>query len=359
MVKKNNNALQEIITCHDNLLHDLVCMDNIVYKEVDNKPYLINLSKGRGYEIGFRVDITKGLIKDSQLYTWDELEEFNQNILLGYCERYLILSDVEFYIYNILLDNYLNSNTEICEISLKEIERKYRNKVIGKRNIVISKPTYDRYIDVLDNLSIKEIYLKTENYFRQQKYGVNNRRFSHKLLKLINAYEDGSNNIKIVYSLGAFGKVLKLSRRYSTFLPARCYHYNFSQIKKYLVAYYLARNCFIRKGQINRRPKDYSLYEETLNFGEIYSFAYGEAQSKNYWRNYRTLVDYILEILELFTNRKIISNYHVEYDYTEDDKFQLKHQYDYDINLNLDYKFTTKDLDSNVTISITIDYTTY
>ena len=346
------------MSCHDNLLNDLYWFGPntfTLYKEINDKPYLVTFVKGRGYEIGFRTKIPNNLlIKNDVLVNFQELSDEEQDDIINKLKDKLYFTNTEKFIINILLDKFLINNKENIEISFKEME-KYRKKVSSYKNVTISNPTYKRYCNILTNLCNKEIYLKTDDNFRAKKYGVNNRHFHQKVLNISKLYKYGTNNLVLSYSFDAFGNVLRLSRRYSNIIPEQYYHCNFSQGKINMVAYYLGRLIYIELGAINKKKYSYVNPTIKLNLDDMVNFINSDKKTiHNKTRELKIVVNLAKQFLNCMERNKVISDYSIEYTYNETEKFQKKHEFDYDINYNLDYEFTSKDIGEDVYVAITI-----
>lgn len=353
----------EIITCHDNLLASLYNLDatTIYYKEINDEYYLINSINGKGYEIGLRVKVDKlnypQDVKLLSLYDENSYELTEVKMILGMYSKYLMFSNCEKYITNILLDKYL-SNEYDFDISIKEIESRYRKKAISYRNITLNTSTYNRYVSTIYSLLCKEIFLKTSKSFRDSRYGVNSINLYQKLLIVDSYYNSGINNITFTYSFGGFGKVIKQSKRFSNLVPGGYYRINFNQLKLHLVAFYIARDIFIQQGIINKYPYVERNYYLEVDIDRIISLVEEknlEQKKCNKARNYKNIVKYIESVLGSLEANHYIEKYSEEFMYEETEHFMKKHEFDYDIDNALkDYKFTIDDLDEDVSVRFTI-----
>lgn len=360
--KKSGNE-KVIITCHDNLLSDIYFLSShtIKYEEINGIPYLINSSKGRGYQVGLRTVIPSSLLEvDGITKKFTELSTEEQNKIINSLKEKLLFTDIEILFTNILLDRYLSS-TYNFDISFKEIESDYRKKAISTRNIVINDYTYKRYIFTLNSLKEKEVFLKTSSKFRQHRYGVNNRNFNHKFLTVIHDYKIGTNNVGFSYSFGEFGRVLKLSRRYSTSMPAADYRCNFNQVAFHCVSFVLAQKFFIHNHNaiLSNRYGDYELtisIDEILNLipyrgrkkdteGLSYNQVLKECkQQPNKNRIYRKAISYLESLLSAYKSNGTICDYELNYYVDETEEFARKHEYDVWASDTRDYILSDSDI---------------
>ena len=294
-----NRRRNERYVVVDNLLYELYMLkpDTIQYQVIHGQPYLVNVKKIRQAEIGFRVRMNEILdervpsgtklnkineILNSEIrthYVWDEkhkceVEEIDYSLYIDYeqelrekYEKYLCLSNVEKYILNILIDKYLDDRGST--ISLKDMETNYRCMAMNRRNISLNNESYRRYILTIDALRNKELYLKTGSTFRKDCYGSNNLIIKQKLLTLHEYEFSSGNKFKFNFSLGSFGKVLKHGKRFCT-IPSEYFKVQFKQVKKNLIAQYIARKIYIEKLYIRRCVTVKS--SSDINYVELYEF---------------------------------------------------------------------------------------
>ncbi len=367
---------KNIITIHDDLLYHLYDLGiyTIKYSCINGEKYLINSYKGKGYEIGLRKKITdkevEGLKEDIPLYEQitknsNDLREIiidfdNQN-KINYKVRTLIsnhyqdlcLSNIEKYVFNILFDKYLGNEYEF-DISFSEIEYKYRGKG-GSRKLTVDKAVAIKYASAIDKLSKKEIFLKTKDYFRDKRYGVGNINLSHPLLKINNKALINKNNICFNYSLGGFGVVIRKSKRYSTILSSSLYRINFNKLRKYLVGFYLARAVYIQQGLIEKNPSTDRFNRFDIDIDD-YIYLTRDVSSKerkeNLMRERRQIINYIKSVID---HIDYVADLEERYIYDETEHFMKKHEFDYDVINDLDnYEFTPKDLDEDVSLTLTV-----
>lgn len=375
MKTKNRFKHKAILTCHDNLLSSLykLGVHTITYKEINGIQYLVNIVKGRGFEVGLRTAIPLDFLKVNGIVKkYDELSNKQQQEIINRLKGKLVFNNIEILFTNILLDKFLSYNHKF-DISFKEIEINYRKKAIAKRNIVINDYTYKRYVLTLHSLSEKEVYLKTTNKFRNEKYGVNNRYFSQKFLTIVNDYKISTNNIGFSYSFGEFGNVLKLSRRYSNILPADSYECNFSQAVTHVVAFYLAQTLFIHTYEA-AKTNQLGSYTFTLNVDHLlqsipyngrkkekqglsFSTVLNDCkQQPNKNRIYRMAISYIQALLGSFKANGAIQSYEMNYVLYDDESFYKKHEFDIWAADERDYILSNSDIGQYVEYrSITIN----
>lgn len=250
-------SIDAIYMVHDELLYELFNLkfDTIQYQIINGIPYLVNVSRSRTFEIGFRVRLDKKLDEkiESGVYLnqidtilADDIIFSVEEELLSKYGKSLCLSNFEKYLINILLDKALEN--KISTISLKEIEMRYRHKAMSRRYITLNKETYKRYLITINSLIMKELYLKTNSTFRKSCYGVNNICINQKLLNVSDFSFSGSNNLEINYSFGILGTIIKNCKRYSTLAPTKFFRVNTNQVKSNLVAMYISRQLFIERG---------------------------------------------------------------------------------------------------------------
>lgn len=371
---KNRFLPNQFITVHDELLSSLYNLspENMQYRVINGDKYIVNSVKSNHFEIGLRVKIDDKTLPSSIAdgdyitnyytnplnYDIDGLNyEFLGNTLDTYY-KYVCFTNMEKYLTNILLDKFLSSNQEL-DMTLLEIEHKYRAKA-SYRSVSLSKSVAERYAKTLDSLSKKELFLITDDKFRDYRYGVRNKTIYQKFLTIKNPHMYGLNNINFSYSFGGFGLIIKLSRRYSTLMPAGYYRIAFNEIRWHLVAFYLSRQIFIQNGLVNKYPNSSHYRTFTVDIEQLMRLTTDlrkptdlKKPIRNYLRDKRRIVEIIDGYLEY---NESISKYHINYDYLETERFVLKHQFDYDIKTGLDnYKFGVKDLDQDVNVKIEVE----
>ena len=210
--------LQSHVFVHDNLLADLysLTLNNIYVDKIDNEYYLVNKKRSRNYQVGLRAKIPNKFLPMGKAY--NELTTEKKKEIFEALKDRLYFTNIEILFTNILLSKYMKLSQKKFDISFKEIEKKYRinSRVTGSQ---ISQSNYKRYIETINKLVDKELFLKTNGNFRDKQYGVRNLSFNQPFLTLFNPYHYKKNNIVFSYSFGRFGEVLKLSRRYSNIIP--------------------------------------------------------------------------------------------------------------------------------------------
>ena len=320
--------LDERYMVHDELLYELYSLrlDTIKYEIINGIPYLTNIVDRGKFQIGFRVRMDSklddrvesgtflnqidGILDDG----WDFKFEIGSELKSKYC-KFLCLSNIEKYLMNIFLDKYLD-NYYNCFITLKEIEINYRSTAMSYRNITLNEETFNRYLNTIDLLQQKELYIKTNSNFRKPCYGVNNLEVSQSLLKIINFNLKGSHNLELFYSFGILGKIIYNCKRYSTIATAHAFKVNLNQVKRNLVAMWLARKVYIERG-MRAEAINPKLYYE-INIDEVMNFANDALTpiESNYERYKNSIGKMICRIL--FYMKK--ENYIYDYKYEEQDK---------------------------------------
>jgi hypothetical protein len=355
---RNRFKKDNVITVHDELLSTLYGLDpaNICCKEINGEKYLVNSVKCKNFEIGLRLklsDCDKDLIivefetpyeKNTETFIRKKIERNYQKLCFTNLEKYVL---------NILFDKFL-SNYQEFDMTFLEMERYYRGKA-KQRTRTLSINVAKKYATALDELSKKELFLITSNSFRAKKYGVNSQQIYQPLLVINSSNLISPNNVIFSYSLGGFGNVIKLSRRYSTILPICAYRIGFNQLRNHMTAFYLAQEVFIQSGIINKDPENEKNWsfdvvpeEYILCTNEV---SLNEKKITNPLRLKRKIANYILTILPLIDGVSEVKN---EYVFDETERFMLKHEFDYDIENDLDnYEFNLNDLDQDTDIKIT------
>ena len=318
---------------HDELIYELYNLktNTIQYQIINGIPYLVNIAKGKAFEIGFRVKLDKKmdsrissgtyinqidamLNEDSLLYL-----DYKEQLIDKYGDR-LCLTNIEKYILNILFDKYLD-NPFAANISLKEIEIMYREMALSKRYIVLNSETYSRYIDLLRN---KELYISTKKSFRNSCYGCNNITMIQKLLSITNYAFDGTNNLKFNYSLGILGQIIRNCKRYSTLAPAKYFRVNLNQVKRNLIAMYISRTVFVERYVNSYKVNPDCMFE--LNVGELTNFIEEPLKpiKSNYARYNSSIMKTINDILNSLKENGEIDYEIIEESYSYLDKLTDK-----------------------------------
>lgn len=367
---KNRFSKKAIITVHDNLLANLyqLNLSSVIVRKINEEEYLLNEFSGRDYSIALIAKIPKELLTvNGDVCKFSELSTEAQEEIFNLLKDNLYFSNVEILFCNILFDRYLKTDYDY-DFSLTGIEKYYRRR--GKtKKIRISDVNYKRYVTTLNKLSKKEIIVDTKAKFRTQgrrSYGVNNLKIKQKLISFTSLYKK-ENDIIFSYHFSQFGKVIKLSRRYSNILLPKFYQYRLNQSMKHVIAYFIGIEIFIRKDPHKKYSNSFMLdvnsifqkvhYETRKGECKGYSLASkldGFKSLPNILRTYKMTLRYIDEILSDFVSNKTIYDYEVKYNYDETEDFQEKHQYDYDLNGNLIYNFTLDDVSRDVDVSFLV-----
>lgn len=375
---KNRFLPNQFIIVHDELLGSLYELTprTMQYRIINGEKYIVNSVKLDHCEIGLRVKIEDNtlpsVITDGDYitnyytnplnYIMDNVDYAFYGSTLDQYYQYVCFSNMEKYMLNILLDNYLSSNQQL-DMTFLQIEHKYRAKA-SYRSKSLSKKVALRYAKTLDSLCAKELFIITDDKFRDYRYGVRDKAIYQKLLTIKDKYIYGLNNVTFSYTLGGFGILLKQSRRYSTIMPIGYYRIGFNELRWHLMGFYLAKQIFIQQGIINKNPSNSYNWTFKIDLDKMIKLTNEQKKPtelkkpvKNYLRLKRSMVDKIEKYLDQNCG---IEDFRVEYSYTETDRFALKHQYDYDIKTDLDnYKFGIKDLDQDVEVEITVVMKTF
>lgn len=239
-----NNTKGYILTVHDELVSNLILMNcnNIIY--YDGYPSKIATIKGK------RVDISLILTKEDKYKHYiSKLKERRRTESITKSEDEILknnysLSSSEIVVYLILLHHYITSDSENATITIKEINRDYRQFK------TINDYMYDRYIRAIQLLNRKKVY------YRIKKKYVNNQRLvnysdSHRLINIVGVVPLKKDH-RFIYNLGTLGKIIRDSRNYSTIVPKSIYSCKYANINYLLVFLYLSRIIFINRNQRNK-----------------------------------------------------------------------------------------------------------
>lgn len=318
-MKKDNmiSVTDEILFELYKIEHRSLCIEPLM---INNEYYLVN-KRGVKYkfELGLIVKIPE-----------DMLEERGIDKILDGCYDHdpeyddlmsrLMFTPKEMFIMNILLSNYLNTDSRLVpEICFKDIDY-IRHKSSSYTNIVVPKETAESYTEIINSLCDKEIYLKTAPKFRVRNnppkdYGVADRDFYQNLLVISDAYLASSNNLSFKYTFGQFGEVISLSRRWSNIVPNRCFQYNLNQSMNNIIAGEIARQIYVSQYAPTpvRLPKDSSLFCEfgfDLNVEYFFEYIEGENMKKIRYRR-RNFNRKIEAILKAFLKENKIDRYEI------------------------------------------------
>lgn len=236
-----NNTNGYILTVHDELVSNLILMNcnNIIY--YNDYPSKIATIKGKRVDISLVVTkddkYNRFINKQKKSYKKLKMSESGDEVLKGNYS----LSSSEIIIYLILLHHYIISDGENAVISIRQINREYR-QMKGMNDYM-----YDRYIRAIQLLNRKQVY------YRIKKKYVNNHKLvnysdSHRLLNIVEVVPL-NKDYRFIYNLGTLGKVIKDSRNYSTIIPKSVYSCTYANINYLLVFLYLSRIIYINRNQ--------------------------------------------------------------------------------------------------------------
>lgn len=366
MTKIKNRFTGDLITVHDNLLCDLYGLSvhtSVSLKEINNYQCLFNEIKGKGYSIGLYTKIPeKLLVVDGETCHFDDLNESDKESIIDSLSDKLEFSFLEIFVANILFDKFLKVGHP-CKTSIKELEGRYRKSKNDYSKVRITENVFNRYIDILERLVDKKMFLKTSGYFRSARYGVRNIDSSQMFLTVYDVIAKGKNNIEFSFSFGNFGRVIKNCRRYSNTLSCRALDIRFNQAKKYVTAFYIARKVFIKRGELNKE-RNFTLDENVMIFTYNYysnevcgATKNSEKYVPNKLRLFRQNIEYTLEALKHCNIRDDQIEEIYSYDMTED--FEDLHEFDFDIKGDLNYDFSIKDISRDVSLTLRVKLTDY
>lgn len=228
-----------ILTIHDELISNLILLNskNIVYN--DGLPSKVATIQGKRANISLVVGLSNkynNLIKRKKHKKDISEKEYNDFLQNNYS-----LTSQEIVVYLILLHHYIVSNQENAIITVKQINKYYRQIK------TINDYLYDSYIKAIQGLNTKRVA-----YYIKKKY-VNNHKLTgfkdnHKLLNIVNGTKL-NNDFRFEYNLGSLGKIIRDSKNYSTIVPKGIYSCKYSNINYLLVFLYISRMIYINRNQ--------------------------------------------------------------------------------------------------------------
>ena len=236
-----------ILTVHDELLSNLILMNcnNIIYN--DGYPSKVATIKGKRANISLVATsddkYNHFLNSMKRKYTMIKISDSDDEIL----KNNYSLSTSEIIVYLILLHHYIVSQTDNAVITIKQINKEYRQ--IRSMNDYL----YDGYLRAIEKLHRKKIH-----YDIKKKYVGNhkivNQSDTHRLLNIADCVEL-KKDCRLVYNLGNFGKILRDGKNYSTIVPKGVYSCKYANISYLLTFLYLSRIVFINRNQKrNKQP---------------------------------------------------------------------------------------------------------
>ncbi len=241
-----------MLTVMDEMLFDLYNLDSSCIEPVqsNHKYYLISKRGVKDkFELGLIAEVPKEMLETHSIdYIADACctKDINYSSLTSL----LTFTPKEMFVMNILLSNFLTTDSRLTpEISFRDMEF-YRKRISALKNVSINKETANSYTTIINSLASKTLYVKTSPKFRKRPkkdYGVANREFQQDLLTIHSYYESSAHNLSFKYSFGEFGEILKLSKRWSDIVPARCYHFSLNQAIYNVIACDIARQIFITR----------------------------------------------------------------------------------------------------------------
>lgn len=229
-----------ILTVHDEMISNLILMNcnNIIY--YDDYPSRIAVINGKRVVVSLkatskRYDAYLEKMKDS--HTKLNMKLSNDNIL----KNNYSLSAQEIIIYLILLHHYIISSTDKAAITIKELNKEYRQ--IRSMNDCL----FDTYIKTLYRLSNKKLSFKIKKKYVGN-HKLTNYYDTHNLLNIIDLIPL-DKDYRVIYDLGTFGKIIKESKNYSTIVPKGVYSCKRSQINYLLLFLYISRIVYMNRNQ--------------------------------------------------------------------------------------------------------------
>lgn len=371
MIKIKSKFIPDnLITVHDNLLCDLYSLnrDNgFKFEKINNHQYLINQKQGRGYIIGIRTKIPEDLLCfNNKLCQFDELDKDEKRKIEEKLSTKLYFSNMEIYVSNMLFDKFLREGNNF-KISIGELEGYYRKCKRDYSKIRIDMNIYNSYINTLNSLAEKEIFLETNDTFRNDKYGARNINFSHRFLSLYQIKSKGIYDLEFRYTFQNFGNVIRQCKRYSNILPKQAFKIRLNQTTKYVAAFFVVKDVFIVKGKL-KRSSSYFDNKLEITYDDYISVIKYDGRTKS---NKGYSLDYKLNRHNGIPNKlrikKMLSDYVLsgfrlcnvycikeEYSYDETDKFLERHEFDYDNDFNLNYEFSKDDVGKDVEVKFII-----
>lgn len=363
---KNRFSTGEIITVHDNLLCDLYSLNRdsgFSTVEINRCQYLVNQIQGRGYIIGLRVKIPEDMLKvDGVVKQFEDLDIDVQNKIEDLLADKLYFSNSEIYVANMLFDKFIRfGNT--CKASIQELEGYYRKSKKDYSRVKISGNVYNKYMDILQSLIDKEIFLETNNNFRNNKYGARDINLSQKFLSVYCVKNIGLNNTEFYFSFLNFGSIIRQCRRYSTTLDKSAFKVRLNQTMKYVTAFFISRDIFIARGNLLHKPYyvNNELNINMDNYSNLIKYDGRKDNNMGYSLDYKFNaykgIPNKLKLRKMFTNY-ILSGlykskvYEIEeiYSYDETEDFMEKHEFDYGNDFNLNYQFSINDIGKDVEV---------
>lgn len=316
---------KDMISVTDEIIFNLYMLQYkyIESRIINHKYYLVNKGGERyKFDLELIAEIPESLLEQ---YSIDEIVDgcHNNDNKFHSLISMLTFSSKEMLIMNILFSNYLNTKSNMTpEISFKDIEF-YRKKSSSYKDVTINDITAESYRNIINGLIDKRLYLKTEDKFRKtakKNYGVSGREFEQQLLTIYDPYLSSSNNISFKYSFGTFGEVIRLSRRYSCCVPAKCYHYSLNQAIYNVVACDIGRHLYVDL-YAHKTPSKYELYDEheisfNMNFDSYFEIIYGKYK-KNMIRQRKRFYEELKKIFSEFVKEGKIERYEFITDYND------------------------------------------
>lgn len=233
-----------ILTIHDEIVSNLILMNcsNVVYN--DGYPSRIATIKGKRVDISLIATTDKYasfLAEMKKKYTKKKISESDDEIL----KNNYSLSAGEIVMYLILLHHYIVNQTDIATITIKQINKEYR-QIKSMNNYL-----FDSYVKALEKLSRKKVHFNIKRKYVNN-HKITNYSDTHKLLNVIELIPL-EKDWRIVYDLGSLGRIIRDSKNYSTIIPKGIYSCKYTEISYLLLFLYISRMVFINRNQKRKR----------------------------------------------------------------------------------------------------------
>lgn len=230
-----------ILTIHDELVSNLILLNcnHIVYN--NELPSKVATIKGKRIDVSlfataddkYKKFIKKKLNDNKNI----KITEYDDEIL----KNNYSLSSREVIVYLILLHHYIISQQDNAVITIKQINKHYRQ--IRSMNDYL----YDSYVRAIQLLSQKQVGYRIKKKY-VGKHKLTNFKDTHKLLNIVNGTML-QNDFRFEYNLGSLGKIIRDSKNYSTIVPKGVYACTYANINYLLVFLYLSRMIYINRNQ--------------------------------------------------------------------------------------------------------------
>lgn len=312
-MKKNLNFNYH--SCYDELLSKLFLMSykersSANAKEVNNGKHgnIVSLVSDKEQLIGC-VQEQYGCYYQSVVYS-----EITKQVKNCNYDNSFDLTAHEIIIYTLLLSKCIENQSEVQEISYKEIQM-MRNKRIGKTKL-LDVSTFNAYNKAFAGLSRKKLKYDLLNSRRSKK--ITYRKGEHPLLIVLDVKKIDNGDRYIKYSLGQFGKTLIESKRYSTLVPKSYFRINFNEVMHLQIALYVCKLLYINQRkksktmtlQLSSILKNITRWGESEKFGLVkLGYPMFDTNSDNNKRSWDHIVRVTIELLDTLKAELKIKDY--------------------------------------------------